>query len=131
MKIIKKITFFGLIVTIFLLFFTSPVLGYDLQNKFIPSNAKWLIHLDLKVLFKTKIWDSIYNEEKVKINDGKEKFLKELNFDIINDLNSVTIYGRAKANKDGVVILSGTFDREKILQRLKSEKKTKKFKYKG
>jgi len=130
MKIIKRITFFGLIVTIFLLFFTSPALGYNLQKKFIPSNAKWLIHLDFKVLFKTKIWNSIYNEEKGKIHDGKEKLLKELNFDIFNDLNSVTIYGRAKANKDGVVILSGIFDRKKILQRLKSEKKTEKFKYK-
>jgi len=129
MKTLKRITFFGLIVTMFLLSFTSPAFGYDLQKRFIPSNARWLINIDLKVLFKTKIWDSIYNEGKGKLHDGKEKLLKELNFDIFSDLNSVTIYGREKANKDGVVILSGNFDREKILQKLKSLKKTKKFKY--
>ncbi len=129
MKIMKHITLLILLTAIFALSLVSPAYGYNLQNRFIPSDTTWLIHLDFKVLLKTKIWDEILQGEKRKILEGKDKLVKELNFNIFNDLNSVLIYGKSKGKDNAVVILSGRFDQQKIIRKLNSEKHLDKFKY--
>jgi len=138
MKITKHMVLPVLLSAIFALSLVSPAYGYNLQNKFIPSDATWLIHLDFKVLLKTKIWDEIFQGEKKKIfnsrerkffKKGKDELVKELNFDILNDLNSVSIYGKSKRGGNAVVILSGKFDRQKIIRKLNSIKHLDKSKY--
>ena len=108
--------------------------SFSHSRQYVPENAKWVIHLDFKALTGTNLWKKIYRNNEFKFDKGKNDFLKDFNFDIVNDLNAVSIYGTRKGsiNTDtGVVLLSGKFDRAKIIARLVSEKKPKKSRYLG
>ncbi len=129
MKAIKKLTLTGLIMMLSITFFTSQVPAYELQKKYIASDAKWLIHLDVRALIKTKLWDSIYDEKKVKINHKNKDIMKELNFDVLNDLHSVSVYGIDKGERNAIVLINGNFDRNKIIRKLESEKNPETSKY--
>lgn len=129
MKLIKKIILTGMIMVLSLTFFTTQVPAYELQKKYVAADAKWLIHLDFKAFIKTRLWDSIYREKKVKINHGNDHFLKEVSFDVLKDLYSVTVYGVDKGDKNAVVLINGVFDIKKVIEKLKSEEKPETSKY--
>lgn len=129
MKAIKKLAVTILLIVFSITFFTSQVHAFELQKKYIASDTKWVIHLDFKAFIKTKLWDSIYDEKKIKINDKNEDVLKELNFNILKDLYSVSVYGVDKGDKNAVVLINGDFDRNKIIKKLESEENPEKSKY--
>ncbi len=121
MKLIKKIILMGMIIVLSFTFFSTQAPAYELQKKYVASDAKWLIHLDFKALMKTKLWDSIYDNRKIKIDHKNEKLLKELDFDVLKDLNAVSVYGVDKGDKNAVVLIRGNFDTAKIIKKLVSE----------
>lgn len=130
MKLIKKLTLTGMLITLALTLLTTQAPAYKLQKKYVAADAKWLIHLDFKSFIKTKLWNSIYNGKEAKIKHGKKNLLRELNFDLFKDLRSVSVYGVDKGDKNGVVLLEGNFDRDKIIKKLVSEKTPETSKYK-
>jgi len=129
MKSLKKIILAGLIMVLSLTFFTTQVPAYELQKKYIAADAQWLIHLDFKTFIKTRLWDNIYREKKIKIDHKNDHFLKEVRFDVLKDLYSVTIYGVDKGDKNAVVLINGVFNIKKVVEKLKSEEKTEISKY--
>lgn len=110
-----------MIMALTLTFFTTQAPAYELQKKFVASDAKWLIHLDFKALMKTRLWDGIYDKKKLKVDYKNEKLLKELDFDMLTDLNAISVYGVDKGDKNAVVLIRGNFDRVKIIAKLLSE----------
>ena len=129
MKLIKKIILTGMIIVLSLTFFTTQAPAYELQKKYVASDAKWLIHLDFKAFMKTRLWDNIYREKKTKIHHKNDHFLKEVNFDVLKDLFSVSIYGVDKGDKNAVVLINGVFNIKKVIEKLKSEEKPEISKY--
>jgi len=129
MKLFKKITLAGMILMLTLTFFTAQAPAYELQKKYVASEAKWLIHLDFKALMKTKLWDNVYREKKTKINHRNDRILKEVSFDVMKDLYSVSVYGVDKGDKNAVVLINGNFNKAKIIQKLKDEEKPEIKKY--
>ncbi|MCK5004866.1 MAG: hypothetical protein KAS21_07250 [Candidatus Aminicenantes bacterium] len=129
MKTIKKLVLAGLLIVLSIAFFTSQVQAFELQKKYIASDTKWVIHLDFKAFIKTRLWDSIYDEKKIKIDHKNKDLLNELNFNILKDLYSVSVYGVDKGDKNAVVLINGDFDRKKIIKRLESEEKPEISKY--
>ena len=129
MKVIKKLTLTGLIIVMFLTFFTTMAPASEMQKKFIASDAKWLIHLDFKAFIKTRLWDNIYEKKKFKIDNKNEDLLKEINFDVLKDLFSVSVYGVDKGDKNAVVLINGNFNRDKIIKRLVSKENPEISKY--
>ncbi|MEN8223097.1 MAG: hypothetical protein ABFR36_07535 [Acidobacteriota bacterium] len=121
MKLLKKIALTCMIMALTLTFFTTQAPAYELQKKFVASDAKWLIHLDFKALMKTRLWDGIYDKKKLKVDYKNEKLLKELDFDMLTDLNAISVYGVDKGDKNAVVLIRGNFDRVKIIAKLLSE----------
>jgi len=103
--------------------------AHELQKKYIASSAKWVIHLDFKALKNTRLWDGIYKKKSVKIHRKNERLLEEVDFDVLKDLYSVSIYGVDKGEKEAVVLINGNFNRDKIIKRLKDEEKPEISKY--
>ncbi len=129
MKLIKNLIVTAIIMVLFLTLFTAQASAYELQKKYVASDAKWLIHLDFKAFIKTRLWDNVYREKKIKINHRNDHFLKEVSFDVLKDLNSVTVYGVDKGDKNAVVLINGVFNISKVIEKLKSEEKPEISKY--
>lgn len=77
----------------------------------IPAAAQWYLHADLEEVQETKVGEEL--KELVQENAAEELNAVELlfGFESLEDLNSVTIFGKGK---QAVVLIQGKFDREHV-----------------
>ena len=81
----------------------------------VSSKAKWVIHMDAARLRATELGRHI--TERTDCDAGRAKmdaFRAMANFDLRTDLDSLTVYGIEGGKHNGVAILHGTFDTEKL-----------------
>jgi len=129
MKPVKKLTLTGMILALTLSFLWVQAPADELQKKYIASSAKWVIHLDFKAMKKTRLWDAVYKKKNVKIHRKNERILEEVDFNVLEDLYSISIYGVDQGEKEAVVLINGNFNRDRILKRLKEKEKPEVSKY--
>lgn len=88
----------------------------------ISANAQWAVHLDVKGLLSCRIGSHLLgmlekDEEMAKV----DAFGTIFEFDFREDLHSVTAYGTSFAREEGVVLVEGRFDKEKLLALMQAE----------
>jgi hypothetical protein len=88
--------------------------------KTIPADAKWVVHIDVDAARHTKSFgafcDQVLANENVR---GKLDQIKDFTgLDIPDDVNDVTLYGKAAGPDAGVVIVHGKLDEKKTVDSL-------------
>ena len=82
----------------------------------VSADARWVVHADFEQMRDSVLGARIM--EKVGAEDGRAKFdaLQAIfNFDPRTDIDSVTLYGAGEEKDDGVVILRGKLDADRLV----------------
>lgn len=98
-----------------------PVFAGPLQRADVAAEPAWIVHLDCDSLRPTAIGQYILAE--MDKPDAKAK-LAELqttfNFDLRKQLHGLTLYSTGKAPEDGVLLVYGEFDADRLLTMAKA-----------
>jgi hypothetical protein len=117
----RKIIILIVAILLILVFFLE-LKAASIQKSIIPADAKWVVHIDMKKLTSTKLYELFMNDEStVKIRKGTDKLFKKLKFDPLKDIMGITAYGAEKDEEKTVVCFSGNIDKAYILGLLKEE----------
>ena len=122
----------NLIIIIFVLFLESISYSDPLNNKFISSEAKWLIHLDFEAFNKTQLAQCIKEEIRAQGFEFKlEEFKSTFSFNPLDDIKNITLYGKDKEEKNVLMIIQGKWESEKLLNQVNKSISYKKIEYKN
>lgn len=99
-----------------LLLITAPAIGGPLLKSRVAKDANWVVHLDCERLNKAQIGRLIRGElARVGIEQNLAEFAKVFSFNPLDDLCSVTLYGKGQDREKAVVLAEGRFDGEKLV----------------
>ena len=102
------------VMTVSLLIALNAVAG-PLAPAEVSSKAKWVIHMDAARLRATELGRHITELTDCDAGRAKMDAFREMsNVDLRTDLDSLTVYGLEGGKHNGVAILHGTFDTEKL-----------------
>jgi len=104
--------------SIVLLAFAATATAEPLDFKYVPVEAKWIVHVDVDAMRAESIPQEIYNKVVAahkNVEDHFAKVEKELGMDPRKDLHSVTLYGPKLGDKLGVLVVHADVD-QKVLQ---------------
>jgi hypothetical protein len=89
-----------------------------LPKSFVPADAEWVVHLDMVKFKSSHIGKLLIEEREAGIKKKAKAFYKQTSIDLLEDVNSVTIYGLGKEKQQTVMCLKGSFDKEYLLSLL-------------
>lgn len=82
----------------------------------VGADANWVVHADLDQFRSTDFGKLIETRlDEVGIGEKLENFAKVFSFNPLNDVRDVTIYGQDKDEQKTAILISGSFDQEKLL----------------
>lgn len=92
------------------------VLGGPLELETVAGDAVWVAHLDAKELLKSGIAKFLLEEaeKKPEFLQGIEKMREVLGLDPLEDVKSITIYGKKFGDDSGVVVLDAAVQQDKL-----------------
>jgi hypothetical protein len=103
-----------------------------LRPQEVSADAKWAAHLDFEHLLSSRL-GKLFKDTLEK--EGELRKIEALGtafeFDPFKDLHSVTVYGTSYVKEEGVVLIKGRFDKEKLLALAGMEKELKETDYEG
>jgi len=113
-------------------FFTAAAWAGPILPKQIDGRAQWLVHADIDAFLTSPIGVSLRGELQKFGIDRKLAALEAMfSFDPMRDLRGITIYGSGYDDHDGVVLLAGNFDVEKLTILLRASDAYQKMEYAG
>jgi len=125
----KKVIIILAAVTLALLFCLSAGAS-SLQVSIVPSDAVWMLHLDIEKYASSQLYKLLSDKEDTAgINQKAGAFFEKFQIEPFKDLKGITIYGRGKGDEDAVVAISGNFDKPHLLGLVKAETGAKEFPY--
>jgi hypothetical protein len=101
----------------------------SLQLSMIPSDALWVLHLDVEKYAVSQLCKVLSDEGDAGIHHQAGQALEKFRIDPLKDLKSITIFGRGEANEEPVVAISGNFDKAYLLGLLKTASSQKEIPY--
>jgi hypothetical protein len=107
-----------LVVILLAFLLTGELVASTLPKSLIPSEAEWVVHLDMEKFKSSHIGDLLIQEKKGGIKKKARAFYKQTSIDLLKDVNGLTIYGLGKKKQQTVMCLNGTFDKEYLLNLL-------------
>ena len=115
-KIMKKV---AVILSVACLLSTCPVvLAGGLVKSNVDADANWVVHADVEKFKETKIASIIDNELKeAGVYEQLDFFKSIFSFNPVEDIKSITIYGKGQDEANAVVIIKGNFDKD-VLENL-------------
>lgn len=94
----------------------ASVLGGPIDKSQVSAGANWVAHVDTEQFNKSKIGQLIREElERIGVMEKLNDFATIFAFHPLNDVRDVTIYGNGKDREKAVVLVDGTFDKERLL----------------
>jgi hypothetical protein len=96
----------------------------------VSADAKWVAHLDVKALLKSPVGELLL--EKLREEPTRTEladFVSVFGFDPRHDLQAVTLWGTGYEPDEGVVALTGKFDKDKLLGLLAQNEHYKQFEH--
>lgn len=125
----KKVIIILAAVTLALLFCLSAGAS-SLQVSVVPSDAVWMLHLDIEKYASSQLYKLLSDKEgTVGFNQKAVAFFVKFQIAPFEDLKGITIYGRGKGDEDAVVAISGNFDKPHLLDLVKAKTTAKEFPY--
>lgn len=108
----------------------GPVLAGPLVMSQVSGSANWVVHANQQQFRKTKIGQLIRKEMvALGIEENLSNFATIFSFHPLDDVRDVTVYGNGKDREKVVVLIDGSFDKEKILALLRMNPEYKVNKY--
>jgi len=87
----------------------------------VAAGAKWVAHVDLEALRASQFGGLLLGELKTDAAQAKIAAFKAIfAFDPVQDIKSLTVFGDKTSPQNGVAILKGAFDPEKVLVLLRA-----------
>jgi hypothetical protein len=109
-----------------LLAISATAMAEPLNPKHVPKDAKWVIHLDHKVLADSELMKLIRNQHSERIQAAREWLMSQYGVDPQQDLNSITMFSDTYESHSGAAIVSANFDRKKMEEQFASKLDVKK-----
>lgn len=85
--------------------------------KAVPSDAKWVLHVDVDALVASRFWPAI--EQRIDANAGVRQKLTDVEtftgMYLPQDLHSVTLIGMGYEEADGVILINGKANQGQLL----------------
>jgi hypothetical protein len=97
----------------------SPVFGGKLDQKQIPADSAWLVHLDFETFGSTQIGQLVTAEIKSKHQDKINALQELIGSNLMTDVASVTLFGPDAQEENAVSLIKGRYNKEKLLAILK------------
>jgi hypothetical protein len=85
----------------------------------IPVSSKWVAHLDFDGFVQTDLWSILKEDITSEQQRQIDAVADIIGFDPINDLHSLTVYGKNNDDNDAVVVVRCNADKDKIITLLK------------
>jgi hypothetical protein len=121
-----------IIILVCVLLLASISYSAPLNNKFISSEAKWIIHLDFEAFNTTQLAQCVKDEIKAQGLEPKlEEFKNTFSFNPIEDIKNITLYGKDKEEKNVLMIVQGKWEVDKLLNQINKSISYKKIEYKN
>jgi hypothetical protein len=103
----------------------APAVRADgLHKDRVPSAARWVVHLDIEALRKSRLYDVVREESTKDGSEGLDAGLAHIRafagLDPTVDLKSITLYCTVKSEKGCVALLSGNGNVDGALQKLQT-----------
>jgi len=111
------------------LFFPRAAAAQNLQTALVPAEAKWIIHLDVARLAKTRAKDFLFGDSTGGIGSATRKIERIAKVDFLKDLTGVSILGLGPRGGDTVVAFAGKLDKAYLLTLIGLEKSAKEIPY--
>jgi len=107
----------AVVVGVCVLSMVSGLFAGPLDRAKISSEANWVAHLDVQKFNESKLAGIVREELAAAGIDKKlDEFKAIFTFHPLNDLKNITLYGRDKDKAAAVVLIQGTFDKERLDQ---------------
>jgi hypothetical protein len=115
----KKIILFVWVIVLLLVPLLEARTGFpDLPASFIPEDAQWVIHVDMKRLRAAEVGKLIEDERVEWITEVNHEMMDEFRIDLVNMTTGITVFGTSRGRGGDVILFSGDFDRKYIISRL-------------
>lgn len=107
--------------TLALLAMCATAVAGPINPKDVPSEAKWVAHLDVQGLVASQFGQYVLGQlrEREQLDAKLQGFVAVFGFDPLKDLAGVTIYGTEYSPASAVVVIKGKWDKERLLGLLK------------
>lgn len=107
----------ALVATAGLLVATSVATAGPFQADRVASTAKWVAHVDVQAAMKTELAKFVMRQPVVAehVEKAVRRSVAKLGLDPTRDLDSITVYGTGYEPRAAVAIVTGRFDRQKLL----------------
>ena len=104
--------------------------GTEVQMAVVPSDALWVLHLNMGKLTSSVMFKMLTEESGLSEMQRKgDHFLRKLKIDPLKDIQNITIFGRGIDDEDAVVAMSGNFDKSYLLGLVKASTTHKEIPY--
>lgn len=91
--------------------------------KYVPADAKWVVHVDVDHLAKSQTYDMLMREAEKEEGNVREKLAKvgeALGTRFPEDMHGVTLIGRGFDEKSAVLVVRAKLDKDRLLGMAKS-----------
>jgi len=117
----KKTTIILIVLVVLLIFFTEG-LAAPLQKSLVHADPNWVVHLDLQKYTSSRLHAGLLNHEIMdKLRAKNAEISTVYGIDPIKDIKSVTVYGLDVKEKETVICVDGTFNREKLFDQIRKK----------
>lgn len=97
------------------LLLAGSLFGGALQTSDVPADAKWAVHLDFQKVISSRIGLLVLEDLESKGEMQKiEAFGKLFDFNPLKDLHGLTVYSKTFNEDEGLALVKGRFDVEKV-----------------
>jgi hypothetical protein len=96
----------------------TPARATGPEPKYVPADAKWVVHADVDRMAKTKTYDLVMRQaekDDPKVREKLAKFGEALGTRFPEDVRGVTLVGRAFDEKSAVLIVRAKLDKDRLL----------------
>ena len=100
---------------------TTAAQAGNFRKDQVPATAKWVMHADCDAVKGTQM--GAYLLEKMQSEKANNKLAAVqamFNFDPRKDLNGLTVFGEKQGRQDGVALVYGNFDEQRLVTLLKA-----------
>ena len=101
------------------IFLSITIQAEALPRTIIPSDASWVLHLDMERLLSSNLFNQIIGEEGWdRIKNRNVSINKKFRINLLEDVKGVTVFGQGRDEEKAVACISGRFDQDHLLSLL-------------
>ena len=109
----KKATLLIVALAAAAIFLVLPAWAETFPVSLVPDSVRWVAHLDMGRFVATKLYE--YLDKSGRFMVKSRDFTRWLKIDVSRDITGLTIFGLGPGERQNVFVLSGKFDKKRLL----------------